>query len=184
MHGSPLLRTRRSQQSLPSRCTAGGSFVQRIRLSGWACGELEQIAMKGRQHDRRAAPGEFSQYLDNIDFIGRGRGIRTPGPLLPKQVLYQAELCPDSRPCLARSWMRRQWGARRGRARPTARPLCRVVRKPLLVRLRSSLRCRKMSGARLVRVAVGRRDCRRLVGRRRVLRAPSANSRRARDPPR
>ena len=25
---------------------------------------------------------------------GRGRGIRTPGPLLPKQVLYQAELCP------------------------------------------------------------------------------------------
>jgi hypothetical protein len=31
-----------------------------------------------------------------FDFIaGRGRGIRTPGPLLPKQVLYQAELCPD-----------------------------------------------------------------------------------------
>ena len=28
---------------------------------------------------------------------GRGRGIRTPGPLLPKQVLYQAELCPDAR---------------------------------------------------------------------------------------
>ena len=27
---------------------------------------------------------------------GRGRGIRTPGPLLPKQVLYQAELCPDA----------------------------------------------------------------------------------------
>lgn len=27
---------------------------------------------------------------------GRGRGIRTPGPLLPKQVLYQAELCPDN----------------------------------------------------------------------------------------
>ena len=26
---------------------------------------------------------------------GRGRGIRTPGPLLPKQVLYQAELCPE-----------------------------------------------------------------------------------------
>ena len=31
-----------------------------------------------------------------IDLIGRGRGIRTPGPLLPKQVLYQAELCPDA----------------------------------------------------------------------------------------
>jgi hypothetical protein len=31
--------------------------------------------------------------LDLLD--GRGRGIRTPGPLLPKQVLYQAELCPD-----------------------------------------------------------------------------------------
>jgi hypothetical protein len=28
-------------------------------------------------------------------FIGRGSGIRTRDPLLPKQVLYQAELCPD-----------------------------------------------------------------------------------------
>jgi hypothetical protein len=28
--------------------------------------------------------------------IGRGSGIRTRDPLLPKQVLYQAELCPDS----------------------------------------------------------------------------------------
>ena len=27
--------------------------------------------------------------------IGRGSGIRTRDPLLPKQVLYQAELCPD-----------------------------------------------------------------------------------------
>ena len=26
---------------------------------------------------------------------GRGSRIRTCGPLLPKQVLYQAELCPD-----------------------------------------------------------------------------------------
>src|SRR5262245_43644131 len=28
---------------------------------------------------------------------GRGSRIRTCGPLLPKQVLYQAELCPDTR---------------------------------------------------------------------------------------
>jgi hypothetical protein len=27
---------------------------------------------------------------------GRGMGIRTPDPLLPKQMLYQAELCPDT----------------------------------------------------------------------------------------
>ena len=26
---------------------------------------------------------------------GRGSRIRTCGPLLPKQVLYQAELCPE-----------------------------------------------------------------------------------------
>ena len=26
---------------------------------------------------------------------GRGRMIRTPDPLVPNQVLYQAELCPD-----------------------------------------------------------------------------------------
>jgi hypothetical protein len=36
-----------------------------------------------------------SRYV--IDFIGRGSGIRTRDPLLPKQVLYQAELCPDTR---------------------------------------------------------------------------------------
>src|SRR5215470_15998800 len=29
---------------------------------------------------------------------GRGGGIRTRDPLLPKQVLYQAELRPDARP--------------------------------------------------------------------------------------
>ena len=29
------------------------------------------------------------------DADGRGRGIRTPGPLLPKQVLYQTELTMD-----------------------------------------------------------------------------------------
>ena len=28
--------------------------------------------------------------------LGRGSRIRTCGPLLPKQVLYQAELCPDT----------------------------------------------------------------------------------------
>ena len=31
------------------------------------------------------------------DFIGRGGGIRTPDPLLPKQMRYQATLRPDSR---------------------------------------------------------------------------------------
>jgi len=31
----------------------------------------------------------------SVGFIGRGSGIRTRDPLLPKQVLYQAELCPD-----------------------------------------------------------------------------------------
>lgn len=30
------------------------------------------------------------------EIVGRGAGIRTPDPLLPKQVLYQAELRPDS----------------------------------------------------------------------------------------
>jgi hypothetical protein len=31
-----------------------------------------------------------------LDVAGRGSRIRTCGPLLPKQVLYQAELCPDT----------------------------------------------------------------------------------------
>jgi hypothetical protein len=32
-----------------------------------------------------------------FDFIGRGGGIRTPDPLLPKQMRYQATLRPDFR---------------------------------------------------------------------------------------
>ena len=47
-----------------------------------------------RQLDRTSIPPLGD--LDNEPTIGRGRGIRTPGPLLPKQVLYQAELCPDT----------------------------------------------------------------------------------------
>jgi hypothetical protein len=35
--------------------------------------------------------------------VGRGSGIRTRDPLLPKQVLYQAELCPDISRTSARS---------------------------------------------------------------------------------
>ena len=29
--------------------------------------------------------------------VGRGGEIRTPDPLLPKQMRYQAALCPDAR---------------------------------------------------------------------------------------
>ena len=42
----------------------------------------------------RSRPLQGSQKMPLSN--GRGRGIRTPGPLLPKQVLYQAELCPDT----------------------------------------------------------------------------------------
>ena len=35
---------------------------------------------------------------------GRGRGIRTPDPLLPKQMRYQTAPCPDARPTA------NQWG--------------------------------------------------------------------------
>ena len=38
-------------------------------------------------------PGQAG--VQNKLSIGRGSGIRTRDPLLPKQVLYQAELCPD-----------------------------------------------------------------------------------------
>jgi hypothetical protein len=31
-----------------------------------------------------------------IDLIGRGGGIRTPDPLLPKQMRYQTALRPDN----------------------------------------------------------------------------------------
>ncbi len=36
-----------------------------------------------------------------FDSNGRGGGIRTPGPLLPKQMRYQAALRPDTREIVA-----------------------------------------------------------------------------------
>jgi hypothetical protein len=37
-----------------------------------------------------------------VDSIGRGGGIRTPDPLLPKQMRYQTALRPDSTYCTVR----------------------------------------------------------------------------------
>ena len=41
-------------------------------------------------------PIELQAHSNPLDqfWIGRGRGIRTPDPLLPKQVRYQTALCP------------------------------------------------------------------------------------------
>ena len=41
--------------------------------------------------------------------FGRGRGIRTHDPLLPKQVRYQTALCPAPVP-LAHAWAARIYG--------------------------------------------------------------------------
>ena len=48
---------------------------------------VRKPAIYGRIYGRRSFEIELS--------VGRGSRIRTCGPLLPKQVLYQAELCPD-----------------------------------------------------------------------------------------
>ncbi len=42
-----------------------------------------------------------------IDAIGRGGGIRTPDPLLPKQMRYQTALRPDNHFSLIVSWIQR-----------------------------------------------------------------------------
>ena len=46
-------------------------------------------------------PGKAEQSFESKS--GRGDTIRTCDPLLPKQVLYQAELRPDVMACLLRS---------------------------------------------------------------------------------
>jgi hypothetical protein len=40
---------------------------------------------------------EMGENTQTVDSNGRGGGIRTPDPLLPKQMRYQATLRPDSR---------------------------------------------------------------------------------------
>src|SRR5215470_18308837 len=43
----------------------------------------------------RPQPTPPAQLSRSRQEVGRGSRIRTCGPLLPKQVLYQAELCPE-----------------------------------------------------------------------------------------
>ena len=55
---------------------------------------------------------------------GRGRGIRTPDPLVPNQMRYQTALCPD--PGLRRAPALRKAGHCRERALPCQRELRRT----------------------------------------------------------
>ena len=58
-----------------------------------------------------------------IDLNGRGGGIRTPDPLLPKQMRYQAALRPDSFSIVSQ--------ANSARRQPTPHRGLSRVRKPL-----------------------------------------------------
>jgi hypothetical protein len=60
-------------------------------------GRAEASSLGGiRNVERTAFRNERASTAQRIDIAGRGSGIRTRDPLLPKQVLYQAELCPDT----------------------------------------------------------------------------------------
>ena len=81
------------------RPEAARLYVKRTEMQRLAAARKHQAwvdAAKGKPEvagATRPLPDELPETL--AQSIGRGRGIRTPGPLLPKQVLYQAELCPD-----------------------------------------------------------------------------------------
>ena len=95
------------------RCPARGDRVRvlylparRRRWAGRRAHGLRYAAQRQGSLERFIlATGQFQV----VDFIGRGGGIRTRDPQLPKLMLYQAELRPDLSP----SAMRARAGQRR-----------------------------------------------------------------------
>ena len=61
------------------------------------CFEPSRLSVRRSAHRAIAAlkACESAVLQKGIDVNGRGGGIRTPGPLLPKQMRYQAALRPD-----------------------------------------------------------------------------------------
>jgi hypothetical protein len=60
---------------------------------------LSSISERRAKHDaNRKQPVEHDHSIGRLcgQLNGRGREIRTPDPLLPKQMRYQAALCPDT----------------------------------------------------------------------------------------
>jgi len=73
-----------AQQPYPSGSTA---------QSGRRTGQCHNYVIIGALADPSRAHGEAATPWKERGRIGRGGGIRTPGPLLPKQVTHLYEIC-------------------------------------------------------------------------------------------
>ena len=62
-----------------------------------------QIARNVRQSKKNAHTGYANYFCSNTGNTGRGGGIRTHDPLLPKQMRYQAALRPEEARILQRA---------------------------------------------------------------------------------
>src|SRR5438270_14072421 len=85
-HGAEWKRRTTANPGLPGLglgLRAGGHLVQWRKAAGPA-----QLGYKATAHS-------------NCGFNGRGGGIRTPDPLLPKQMRYQTALRPDVQDSIA-----------------------------------------------------------------------------------
>src|SRR5215510_227985 len=64
----------------------------------WSCGSARVSAMwllKSERRGQKSQTAPLPGVRTEGSSVGRGSRIRTCGPLLPKQVLYQAEQCPE-----------------------------------------------------------------------------------------
>ena len=88
-------------------------------------------------------------------YAGRGGGIRTPDPLLPKQMRYQAALRPDSDLIVTRMGFPLEW-LRRLSPSKRIRCLCRWRRRPHSAELLPKGSNDKSSAPQFMRFAAGR----------------------------
>ena len=93
-----------------------GKAESRTFLSHRRCGGLTG-SIESRTKPRMLAMLRWGQVNNLLIFTGRGGGIRTPDPLLPKQMRYQTALRPDVvLDCIVERIKAKRWGGSNGYA--------------------------------------------------------------------
>lgn len=104
LHASIIVRARFSRGGRSSQLAPETGFEPVTERLTAACSTTELLwnCMAGVEGVEPSHNGIKTRCLTTWRYsfykIGRNRGIRTPGPLIPNEVLYQAELYSDGTP--------------------------------------------------------------------------------------
>ncbi len=94
--GSQYTRSKSLTHTIPAMCPRASLRDVQFRSRRICPGDF--VNSRGSSYHCPILKKSGLPYLKDLIFsrIGRGREIRTPDPLLPKQMRYQTALCPDT----------------------------------------------------------------------------------------